>query len=143
LNDAPDFPPERIGPLADRLARILNTRNDMLLFQTEAVVALEAVAASIARPGLTAINIVTTVRLPGAIAPEALLAAGAPLGMELSAGIGPGADRLVRLNHTGRRARFDIVLANVLAYGMALGKFGPSPDLGAAAKAVAAHYDEA
>ncbi|WP_411034832.1 pyridoxal-phosphate-dependent aminotransferase family protein [Shinella sp. BYT-45] len=60
LNDAPAFPPERFGRLADRLGRILKTRNDILLFQTEAVVALEAVAASLARPGLKAINIVTS-----------------------------------------------------------------------------------
>ena len=60
LNDAPVFPPERFGLLADRLGRILRTRNDILLFQTEAVVALEAVTASLARPGLKAINIVTS-----------------------------------------------------------------------------------
>ncbi|WP_313195455.1 aminotransferase class V-fold PLP-dependent enzyme [Shinella zoogloeoides] len=60
LNDAPVFPPERFGLVADRLGRILKTRNDILLFQTEAVVALEAVTASLARPGLKAINIVTS-----------------------------------------------------------------------------------
>ncbi|WP_432349691.1 aminotransferase class V-fold PLP-dependent enzyme (plasmid) [Shinella yambaruensis] len=354
LNDVPDFPPHRLGPLADRLARILKTRNDILLFQTEAVVALEAVATSIARPGLTALNIVTspfgawfgdwlrrggadvvtlsaepalpidiesveaafdahpqvkavilchaesangvlnplaeiaaaarargivtivdavasvgghaldvdalgidiavigpqkslagpagvsalsvgraawalvsaaggrrsstlslldrrdwldsgrgalpgtaapleffaleaaldrfeaegadavlarharaaaasrdgllalgacpwadfgrashlvtTAALPEAVDPETFLAAAVPLDMELSAGIGPGAARLVRLNHTGRRARFDSVLGNVLAYGIALQKCGAPADLAAAAAAVAAHY---
>lgn len=60
LNDAPAFPPERFGSLADRLGRILKTQNDILLFQTEAVVALEAVTASLARPGLKAVNIVTS-----------------------------------------------------------------------------------
>ena len=353
LHDAPAFPPERVGPLADRLGRLLKTKNDMLLFQTEAVVALEAVAASIARPGLTALNIVTSpfgawfgtwlkrggadvvtlaaepaqpiaaeaveaafeahpaVRavvlchaesangvlnpleaiiaaarargivtvvdavasvgghaldvdalgidvavigpqkalagpaglsalsvsgaawglveagglrtstlslldrrdwlqagrgaLPGTAAPleffaleaaldrfeaegleaviarharaaaatrdgllalgaelwvetgrgshlvttakipdgvdiAALLAAAEPLGMDLSAGIGPGAERLVRLNHTGRRARFETVLGAVLAFGLALRACGAPADLAAAGAAVAARY---
>ena len=62
------------------------------------------------------------------------------LGMALSAGIGPGAERLVRLNHTGRRACLETVLGSVLAYGIALKKRGFPADLAAAGAAVAARY---
>ncbi|TCL68110.1 aminotransferase class V-fold PLP-dependent enzyme [Rhizobium sp. BK251] len=60
LRDVPAFPAARYATLADRLARIMHTRNDVLMVQAEAVVALEAVASSIARPGLVALNIVTS-----------------------------------------------------------------------------------
>ena len=60
LLDLPPFPPERVAGLADRLAALLATRNDLLIVQAEAVVALEATAASLARPGLRALNIVTS-----------------------------------------------------------------------------------
>jgi aspartate aminotransferase-like enzyme len=58
--DVPNYPADRYGPLADRLKRLLATRSDVLFIQAEALLALEAVASSIARPGLTAINIVTS-----------------------------------------------------------------------------------
>lgn len=60
LLDLPPFPPERTGHLADRLAAILETRNDVLIVQGEAIAALEAAAISLARPGLSALNIVTS-----------------------------------------------------------------------------------
>lgn len=60
LLDIPAFPAERTGELADRLARLLGTSNDLVFVQAEAVVALEAVAASLGRPGMKAINIVTS-----------------------------------------------------------------------------------
>ncbi|MDS7595654.1 aminotransferase class V-fold PLP-dependent enzyme [Agrobacterium tumefaciens] len=60
LLDLPAFPPERYALLADRLAALLGTKNDVLLIQAEAVLALEAVATSLARPGLKALNIVTS-----------------------------------------------------------------------------------
>jgi len=60
LLDLPPFPPERTGNLADRLAAILGTRNDVLIVQGEAIIALEAAAISLARPGLSALNIVTS-----------------------------------------------------------------------------------
>ncbi|MDQ1183829.1 pyridoxal-phosphate-dependent aminotransferase family protein [Agrobacterium larrymoorei] len=60
LLDVPAFPPERYAKLADRLAALMKTRNDVLLIQAEAVLALEAVATSLARPGLKALNIVTS-----------------------------------------------------------------------------------
>ncbi|MGO6674708.1 alanine--glyoxylate aminotransferase family protein [Rhizobium leguminosarum] len=60
LHGVPSYPAERYAALADRIGGILRSRNDILLVQAEAVVALEAVAASLARPGLTALNIVTS-----------------------------------------------------------------------------------
>ena len=60
LLDPPPFPADRVASLADRLARLIGTSGDVLLVQAEAVVALEAVAASLGRPGVKAINIVTS-----------------------------------------------------------------------------------
>jgi aspartate aminotransferase-like enzyme len=60
LHAAPSYPADHYARLADRIGRILKTRNDILLVQAEAVVALEAVASSLARPGLSALNIVTS-----------------------------------------------------------------------------------
>jgi aspartate aminotransferase-like enzyme len=60
LLDAPNFPGDGYARLADRLAALLNTKNDVLLVQGEAIVALEATALSLARPGLRALNIVTS-----------------------------------------------------------------------------------
>jgi len=60
LPDAPAFPASGYAPLADGLARLLGTRNDVLLIQAEAVVALEATATSLGRPGLRALNVVTS-----------------------------------------------------------------------------------
>lgn len=60
LLDIPAFPGDRYAVIADRLAAILNTRNDVVLIQSEAIVALEAAATSIIRPGMKAINIVTS-----------------------------------------------------------------------------------
>jgi aspartate aminotransferase-like enzyme len=57
---APSYPAERYAMLADRIGRILRCRGDVVLVQAEAVVALEAVAASLARPGLSALNLVTS-----------------------------------------------------------------------------------
>lgn len=58
--DIPPFPAEGYAPLADRIAGLLGTRNDVLLIQAEAVVALEAAALSLARRGVRALNIVTS-----------------------------------------------------------------------------------
>lgn len=60
LLDVPPFPPERYADLADRLGRLLGTQNDVLLIQAEAVLALEAVATSLASPEIQALNIVTS-----------------------------------------------------------------------------------
>lgn len=58
--DIPPFPADRYAITADRLGAILSTRNDVVMVQAEAIVALEAVATSIIRPGMKAINIVTS-----------------------------------------------------------------------------------
>lgn len=60
LLDIPNFPSDRYAPLADRIARLLGTRSDVLFVQSEAILALEAIATSVARPGLVAANIVTS-----------------------------------------------------------------------------------
>lgn len=60
LLDPPAFPADGYAPLADRIARLLGTENDVVFVQAEAVVALEAAATGLARPGLTALNIVTS-----------------------------------------------------------------------------------
>ncbi|MCC2610502.1 pyridoxal-phosphate-dependent aminotransferase family protein [Neorhizobium petrolearium] len=87
-------------------------------------------------------HLVTAVELSEAADPKALLAAAAPLGMEFSIGVGPGANRLIRLNHTGLRARFDIVLGNVTAYGIGLRRLGFKADIAAAVEAIALHYGD-
>lgn len=86
-------------------------------------------------------NLVTTAKLPVGIEADALLSV-APRVMELSIGVGPGAERLIRLNHTGRRARFDSVLGNVTAFGMGLRRLGFKADISAAVDAVALHYGD-
>ncbi|OWV89380.1 aspartate aminotransferase [Rhizobium sp. N122] len=60
LHGVPSYPAERYAVLADRIGSILRSRSDVVLVQAEAVVALEAVAVSLARPGLSALNIVTS-----------------------------------------------------------------------------------
>lgn len=60
LLDAPNYPSDGYARLADRLARLLRTKNDVLLVQGEAIVALEAAALSLSRPTLRALNIVTS-----------------------------------------------------------------------------------
>ncbi|MEI1250793.1 aminotransferase class V-fold PLP-dependent enzyme [Rhizobium aouanii] len=60
LHGVPSYPAERYAVLADRIGGILHSRNDIVLVQAEAVVALEAAAVSLARPGLTALNIITS-----------------------------------------------------------------------------------
>ncbi|RUM00407.1 aminotransferase class V-fold PLP-dependent enzyme [Rhizobium chutanense] len=60
LHGVSSYPTERYAVLADRIGGILRSRNDIVLVQAEAVAALEAAAASLARPGLAALNIVTS-----------------------------------------------------------------------------------
>ncbi|MGB3876996.1 MAG: aminotransferase class V-fold PLP-dependent enzyme [Shinella zoogloeoides] len=118
----------------------------------DAVLARHARAAKAARDGLVALgaapsapagrasHLVTTARLPDGVGMDAFLAAAAHLETDMSPGVGPGAENLVRLNHTGQRARFEAVLGNVAAYGIALRNLGLPADIAAAAVAVAAHY---
>ncbi|MBY5670025.1 alanine--glyoxylate aminotransferase family protein [Rhizobium leguminosarum] len=60
LHGVPCYPTERYAVLADRIGGMLRSRSDILLVQAEAVVALEAAALSLARPGLAALNIITS-----------------------------------------------------------------------------------
>ncbi|MDC7746069.1 pyridoxal-phosphate-dependent aminotransferase family protein [Rhizobium binxianense] len=60
LHGVPSYPTERYAVLTDRVGGILRSRNDIVLVQAEAVVALEAAAVSLARPDLTALNIITS-----------------------------------------------------------------------------------
>lgn len=91
LLDWSPFPASGYAQLADRIGAILGTRNDVLLVQGEAIVALEAVATSLAQPGLSAINIVTSpygamfggwLRRGGAIVADVTADAGLPIRIE-------------------------------------------------------------
>jgi aspartate aminotransferase-like enzyme len=117
-----------------------------------ALIVRHAQAARATRAGLVALglqewvagdqasNLVTAARLPDHLtASQVLAAAGHPA--NLSAGVGSIAERLVRLNHTGRNANHDAVFANVTALGTALKHLGESVDIDAANHAMAAAYD--
>jgi aspartate aminotransferase-like enzyme len=109
LPDAPAFPPDGFAPLADAIADILGTRNDVLLVQGEAVVALEAVAASLGQPGLRALNVVTSMygrwfgawlRRTGAEVRDLVAAPGRPVAIDaLAAALGEGRFDLVAMVH--------------------------------------------
>ncbi|WP_202944633.1 hypothetical protein [Ketogulonicigenium vulgare] len=90
LTDIPPFPADGYAPLADQIAQILHTQNDVLLIQAEAVVALEACAMSLGRPGASALNIVTSMygqwfggwlRRAGADVVDLQAAAGQPIAL--------------------------------------------------------------
>jgi len=118
----------------------------------ENLVARHALAASATRAGLAALgagawvpaekasNLVTAVPVPEVLEPAALIAAAGRLGVEITAGVGNGSARLVRLNHTGPRAAFQTVLSNVVAYGTALRQAGHPADIAAASEAISAAY---
>src|SRR5690606_34824992 len=118
----------------------------------QAVIARHSVAGVATRAGLLALglapwvgeaeasNLTSAAVLPEGIDRAALLAAPAPLGVGIAAAVGPGTERLLRLNHTGPRARFEPVLANVVALGAALRQVGFAAKVGAAAEAVAEAY---
>ncbi|MFF0951611.1 pyridoxal-phosphate-dependent aminotransferase family protein [Rhizobium leguminosarum] len=118
----------------------------------ENIVARHALAASATRAGLMALgaaawvpaekasNLVTAVPVPEALEPASLIAAAGRLGVEITAGVGNGSARLVRLNHTGPRAAFQTVLSNVVVYGVALRQAGHPADISAASEAIADAY---
>ncbi len=54
------YPADRFAILADRLGALLSTRNDVVFVGGEAIVALEAVATSLAAPGRAVVNVVTS-----------------------------------------------------------------------------------
>jgi len=59
LLDQPPLTPEELTHLEDLGRRILSTADDVVAFQAEAILALEAVARSVAAPGRRALNVVT------------------------------------------------------------------------------------
>ena len=60
LLDIPAYPADGYARLADRICKMLRTKGDVLLVQGEAIIALEAVATSIASPAIRALNVVTS-----------------------------------------------------------------------------------
>lgn len=60
LLDLPPVPAALYGDLADRIGRLVGCTGDVLWVQGEAILALEALATSIARPGMRAVNVVTS-----------------------------------------------------------------------------------
>ncbi|MGI2031832.1 pyridoxal-phosphate-dependent aminotransferase family protein [Rhizobium panacihumi] len=118
----------------------------------DAVIARHALAAEATRAGLEALgadvwsradtgsNLVTTAKVPDGLAPEKLIASVAYLTQSLATGVGPGAETLVRISHTGQQARFDAVLAAICAYGTALQRAGKHADIAAASAAILALY---
>lgn len=59
LLDQPPLSPTEIDHLASLCHSIMETRHDIVLVQSEAIVALEAIARSVAGPGIRALNVVT------------------------------------------------------------------------------------
>jgi aspartate aminotransferase-like enzyme len=88
-------------------------------------------------------DLVTAAVLPEGVCVSDLLGCVTSADADLSAGVGPGAEHLLRLNHTGQRARRGPVLANVLAVGGALTALGRNADLDAAKAAIDRHYGAA
>lgn len=118
----------------------------------DAVIARHAVAGAASRAGLAALglptwveeraasNLVTAAQLPAGIHQAEALERLVPFGTGIGKAIGPGTERLLRLSHTGPRARFEPALANVVALGGALEALGADVNIGAAAAAVARVY---
>ncbi|BCP54784.1 aspartate aminotransferase [Kaistia sp. 32K] len=123
----------------------------------ETVVERHQVAARATRAGLRALGItpwieddasasalVTAAPIPEGIVPEELVAATKAIeDAAISPGVGGVETLLVRLNHTGLRAAYRPVLANVVAYGRALASLGHEVDVDAAIEAVAKAYQDA
>lgn len=111
----------------------------------DAAVARHAQAAAAARAGLSALgielwitdpakasNLVTAVKLPSGVEQATFLAA-LPIGSGIDAAVGVA--NLVRLNHTGERARLETVVESLRAFGTALVKCGVPADFAVAERA--------
>ncbi|HTJ57912.1 MAG TPA: aminotransferase class V-fold PLP-dependent enzyme [Devosiaceae bacterium] len=85
-------------------------------------------------------TLMTATPVPAGIDPAALIALGADLGVAFTPGNGEIRGTLLRLDHTGDRAAFSPVVANVVAYGAALRRLGHAVDIGAGAAAAAEVY---
>src|ERR1700754_2552533 len=99
----------------------------------DAALARHAQAARASRAGLRALGdapwiarddaasaLVTAAPVPDGVDAAQVIADAARRGVELAPGFGDIEGRIVRLDHTGVRAAFDVVQANVAAYGAAL-----------------------
>ena len=93
--------------------------------------AAEALTGRAVLPAERASNLVTAIPLPEGLDAGRVLAAAAA-GHALMAGVGPTADRYLRLNHTGPRARLDVVLGDLATLGRALAAVGAPADIAAA-----------
>ena len=82
----------------------------------------------------------TAATVPDGIDATALLAAAAELGVMLTPGFGEVRGKLLRLDHSGVRAAFTPVLANIAGFGAAVQRLGGEADIGAGAAAVARAY---
>lgn len=78
-----------------------------------------------------ALTLVTAAPVPDGVAPADFLGRVRALDPSVSPAVGAVADRLVRLNHTGRRATYPAVLASLVAYATA----ADAADVGAAVRA--------
>jgi aspartate aminotransferase-like enzyme len=101
---------------------------------------LAALGASLWVPAEQASNLVTTVSVPSGVESSSVIGFSAGLGVELTPGVGAGSAHLIRFNHTGPRATFQTVLANVVAYGAALRRAGFAANIAAASEAVTKTY---
>ncbi|TKT74663.1 aminotransferase class V-fold PLP-dependent enzyme [Aquamicrobium sp. LC103] len=101
---------------------------------------LRALGLRLWAPGGAASNLVTTALLPEGCDAEEMLRDPAVVAANIDGGVGANSENLVRLNHTGSRARREIVLENVLALGDALQRRGRPVDLDAAERAISECY---
>lgn len=86
-------------------------------------------------------DLVTAAVLPDGVSVTDLLRHVSSNDADLSAGVGAGAEHLLRLNHTGQRARREAVHANIVTLANALRALGVDADLDAASAAIAARYE--
>ncbi|ODT18435.1 MAG: aspartate aminotransferase [Kaistia sp. SCN 65-12] len=130
LLDPPAYPSVGYAVLADRIGALMRSFDDVVFVQAEAVVALEAVAASLAKPGLRVLNVVTSpygdyfatwLRRGGAVVENVVAELGKPVKL---AAFQAALDAM---------AEIDVV---ALVHGEAAnGALNPLPEIAAAAKA--------
>jgi aspartate aminotransferase-like enzyme len=65
-------------------------------------------------------NLVTVVAVPASVDAEAVRASALELGLSLTAGSGPLAGKILRIDHMGAGAFPDAVFASLVAFGAAL-----------------------
>ena len=130
LLDPPAYPSVGYAVLADRIGAVMRSFDDVVFVQAEAVVALEAVAASLAKPGLRVLNVVTSpygeyfatwLRRGGADVENVVAELGKPVELAAFRAALDGMERV------------DVV---VLVHGEAAnGSLNPLPEIAASAKA--------